>query len=111
MKSVQEVCSQLDCFIQASLPNFWARMQSTQFVDCEIIALPWFLTLFSTDFKQSFAEHSRPLGMLFPKDLKSKAEFMMLVFTLLALEGQKAAVKLAMCLFSSEMPKNTRLRS
>jgi hypothetical protein len=72
-------------------------MKNLHGIDVELVALPWFITLFTTDFNQG------PLSAA-----SRREEFLINVLSLLSLDGTKALLKISMCLLNYEPWSTTR---
>ena len=66
-------------------------MKNLHGIDAELVALPWLITLFMTDFNQG------------PLSAQSRRhDFLQTVLSLLCLDGNKALIKVSVCLLNYE---------
>lgn len=86
--------------MQVNIPKVYAKMKHLHGIDVELITLPWFITLFTTDFNQG------PLT-----SAARRHEFLFTTLSLLSLDGAKALIKISMCLLNYEPGNSIRQRS
>ena len=75
-------------------------MKNLHGIDVELVTLPWFITLFTTDFNQG------PLSTA-----SRRHDFLFTILSLLSLDGTKALIKISMCLLNYEPGSSIRQRS